>query len=200
MAVHAVLNELEQPFTLAAGRDANGEKTAELLTANPRGKVPTLVTPTGHTIREGGAIISYLADTHANGSTLWPASGDARALAQEWLAFANSSLHPAYSAAMFLKRNNAPAELQATHHQNIVGLWNDIEQQLSKTTYLAGENLTPGDILATVIANWQSYISQAITFGPHTTRWLAAVTARPAFQKTLATEEVPHVAAVKAAA
>lgn len=193
MAVHVLLSELQQPFDLVNARDASGNKTAEFLSVNPRGMAPTLVTPTGHTIREGAAIITYLCDTHSN--SLLPLVGPERATALEWLAFANSTLHPAYSNAMWLKRNNASAELQAENHKKIVNLWNEVEQQLAKTEYTAGNAVSPADILLTVIANWQSYISQPIDFGPNCKRLFATVTSRPSYQQALQTEQVTYKAA-----
>lgn len=193
MAVHVLLQELNQPFTLHNARDASGNKDAAFLAANPRGQVPVLVTADGTTIREGAAIISWLCDTHP--SALWPTTGAARAAALEWLAFANSTLHPAYGTAMMLKRMNASAELQQAQHQKITALWQEVETRLGTSTFICGDSLTPADILLTVIANWQSYISQPVTFGPNCKRLFQTVAARASYQQALSAEHVTYQAA-----
>lgn len=194
MAVHTLLLELDQPFTLT--KVSHDDRT-EILKVNVRGAVPVLKTPDGTIIREGAAIISWLCDTHAQNQAniSWPASGTARAAALEWLAFANSTLHPTYSTGMFLKRTNAPAELQQQNQQKIEKLWAEVEQRLASSTYICGDQPTPADILLTVIANWQSYISQPVAFGPNCKRLFAAISSRPSYQKALAAEGVTYQAA-----
>lgn len=193
MAVHVLLQELNQTFTLQNVLTDTGGKSADFLATNPRGQVPTLVTADGTVIREGAAIISWLCDTHP--SALWPTSGTDRAAALEWLAFANSTLHPAYSTAMFLKKHNAPAELQTAQHAKIIALWDEVEQRLASHAFICGTQLTPADILLTVIANWQAYISQPVNFGANTKRLFNTVTTRPSYQQALATEQVTYKAA-----
>lgn len=190
MAVHVLLNELQQPFELIKARSEAGEKTAEFLAVNSRGQVPVLVTSAGQTIREGAAILTYLCETHA--STLLPASGNERTTAQEWLAFANSTLHPAYGAYFFLNAQKAPAELTDAALARINTLWADVEKQLGTSPFIAGSSLTVADILLTVIANW---VADKTTLGPKTKQLLATVTARPSYQKALAAEQVTYKAA-----
>lgn len=194
MAVHSLLTELNQPFTLTK---VTHDDKSEILKVNTRGSVPVLVTPDGTIIREGAAIISWLCDTHAAGQTniSWPANGAGRAAALEWLAFANSTLHPAYSTAMFLKRTNAAPEIQQQNQQKIEKLWAEVEQRLATSTYICGDTPTPADILMTVIANWQAYISQPVAFGPNCKRLFAAISGRPSYQTALEAEGVTYKAA-----
>ena len=101
MAVHVLLNELGQKFELLKADLSETPRSPALMKFNPRGQVPVLVVD-GKPLREGAAILSYLCETHK--SPLLPASGWERAKAQEWLAFANSTLHPAYGRLFFLIR------------------------------------------------------------------------------------------------
>lgn len=190
MAVHALLNELGQSVDLVNARSNTGEKTAEFLAANSRGQVPVLVTPTGQTIREGAAVLTYLCETH--NSPLLPTSGAARALAQEWLAFANSTMHPAYGTYFFLNAQKAPAELIDAAIARINTLWADVEKQLGTSTFIAGNSMTIADILLTVIANW---LHDKTTFGPKTKQLFATISALPSYQKALTTEQVTYKAA-----
>ena len=196
MAVHVVLNELGQDAKIhMMSREKNEIKSPEYLKINPRGNVPLLVED-GETLREGGAQIVYLCDKHK--SSLIPREGRGRALALQWLMFANATLHPAYSRTFWLAKNTPEGEFRdnaiAEARKQIQGLWDEIEAHLAAqgTAYLAGDNITAGDILVSVIANWNP---AAYKFGPKTKALFKSVTARPAYQKALAAESVEYKAA-----
>ena len=95
LAVHVALEEVGAKYTLENVSSTDGSRSPEFLKINPRGNVPVLVKD-GFVLREGAAILTTLLEEHK--SPLLPAGGDARATALEWLAFANSTLHPAYGA------------------------------------------------------------------------------------------------------
>ncbi len=189
MAVHVALNEVGATFTFKPTSIAAGDtKTPAFLKLNPRGQVPVLVDEQGQVMLEGAAQMAYILDTHGNG-TLLPKTGWARAEALQGLMFGNATLHDAYSRWFWCMKNNAPAELTQKAAEHIQNLWNQIEETLAaKGPYLAGAECRIGDILITVIGNW----SDAFTFGPHTQKLFAAVRARPAFEKTRATENVTY--------
>jgi glutathione S-transferase len=192
MAIHAILNELNQPVELIKTDIQN--KSAEFLKINPRGAVPVVVTPQGQIIREGGAQIVWLCDTHQ--SSLLPTSGTERATALEWLMMANSTLHPAYGTFFMLSKLNASDELKAAANKKIQKLWDEIEERLTSTgAFICGTTITAADILLTVIANWNGWLMTPITFGPSTQRMLKAVSSRPAFMKAMAAEQVEYKAA-----
>lgn len=189
-AVHVLLNEIGVDFTLSP-YDTH-EPNSRLLKVNPRGQVPTLVVD-GEPITEGAAIMSWLADTHQ--SPLLPASGIERAKALQWLAFANSSLHPLYS--RFFGGGEAffNTEFGKTAQQSLQKLWDMVEAQLKQTKYLAGDEITLGDILAVVIAHWTPRVAAPITLGEHTKAWVAEVSKRPAYVKAAQAEAAPQKSA-----
>lgn len=196
MAVHVVLNELGQNVTLhMMNRETNQIKSPEFLKINPRGQIPVLVED-GKVLREGAAMIVYLCDKHK--SPLMPQSGWERAQALQWLMFGNASLHPTYARTMWLAKNTPEGEFQtdaiAETRKQIQTMWDQVEEHLAAqgTPYLAGNSVTPGDILLTVIANWSP---QNYNFGPKTKALFKAVTARPAYQKALAAENIEYKAA-----
>lgn len=197
MAVHIVLNEVGQTPELIKVSTKDGEqRKPEFLKINPQGAVPVLVDD-GQVILEGAAQIAYLCDKHK--SPLIPASGIERAKALQWLSFANATMHPAYSRGFAAKgrwKFNSEDERQNIMNQileNIQNLWNNVEAHLAANgPYLVGANVTAGDILLSVIANWQL---GSFSFGPKTKAWLKAVSARPSYQKALATEQVEYKAA-----
>lgn len=198
MAIHVILNELNAPLTLEqAGESGKQARPTEFLTLNPRGTVPALV-DNGQLIREGAAIMMYLMDKHQ--SALLPREGLARATALEWLMFCNATLHPAYGrafAAMRMFGNHAINEetkntLLKLAVEQINKYWQEIEERLSKQSYLCGENITAADILLTVIANWSPRVSPDITFGSKTKAFFKTVISRPSYQKALAAEHVEY--------
>ncbi|MCD8563158.1 MAG: glutathione S-transferase family protein [Alphaproteobacteria bacterium] len=195
MSPHIVLNELGQDVKLhMLSRETNEIKSPEFLKINPRGQIPVLVED-GKVLREGAAMIVYLCDKHK--SDLIPQSGWARAQALQWLMFCNASLHPAYGRATFINKNLPDGEVKDKALQearaSVQTMWDEVEAHLAAHgPYLCGASVTAGDILLTVIANWNT---TNYTFGPKCKALFKAVTARPAYQKALAAESVEYKAA-----
>lgn len=197
LAVHVALNECGAKFEAINTSISEGKtRDATFLALNPRGQVPVLVDG-DLPIREGGAILTYLLDKEK--SPLLPASGPARATALEWLMWGNATLHPAYSRNFWLGRtvtDEAQKQtLQAAGLEGIKKLWDEAEARLAKQPFLAGNECTIGDILMTVIANWNGWLPQPISFGPNVTRVLKAVSSRPAYQKAMQAEGIEYKAA-----
>ena len=193
LAVHVALEEVGAKYQLVAAHGADGKATPEFLKVNPRGSVPVL-DHDGFIQREGAAILTTLLDEHK--SPLLPASGNARATALEWLAFANATLHPAYGAMFGLNAalgdKAAESPLYDAAIAKIQKWWDDIEKRLSTSPYLAGEQCTIADILVTVIANWSPAAKKPITLGPKAKALFSKIIARPAYQKALADENVTY--------
>lgn len=200
MAVHVLLNEINAQFKLEKASPNAGEtRTPEYLKMNPRGQVPVLLVD-GKPLREGAAIITYLADTHK--SPLLPAEGWARAQALQGLMFANSTMHPAYSRLFGLMKMPEDTPGKALFNEQafkqVTSLWQDVEGQLAEQPYLAGTECTVADILLTVIGNWSANFGDKIVIGPKARAMFAKVIARPAYQKALATEGVEYKMAAAA--
>ncbi|MCC6598470.1 MAG: glutathione S-transferase family protein [Alphaproteobacteria bacterium] len=195
MAVHVLLNELGEDVKIhMLERGEKGQKSPEYLKINPHGNVPFLIED-GKGMSEGGAIITYLCDKHK--SPLLPQNGWERAKALQWLMFCNATLHPAYARTFWINANlpeEQREEALKVARAQIQKLWDYVEQQLEQGggPYLTGKAVTAGDILLSVIANWNA---AAYKFGPKTRALFQAVSSRPAYQKTLATESVEYKAA-----
>ena len=132
LAIHVALNEIGAPFELEnVAAPAGQPKSPEYLKINPRGSVPTLQIG-DFILREGGAILIYLLDNHK--SDLLPQSGLERARALEWLCFANSTLHPAYSRCFFQHRIlGVEAKSNPLYKPSIAQIqkyWDEIEEFL----------------------------------------------------------------------
>lgn len=193
LAVHALLHEINQPLDLIKV-DLRAPRDEAFLKVSPRGQVPALVEDSAF-INEGGAILVYLCDKY--NSDLLPKEGIARAQALEALMFCNATLHPA-TGQLFKAMAMQDAALKETifnaQFQNVQKLWDYVEEKLSKQAYLAGDKVTIGDILLTVIANW-AFGDKRPNFGPNTKRLLAEISTRPAYQMALEHEGVEYKAA-----
>jgi len=197
MAAHVVLNSVDAAFTLHKVDLAAGQQKApDFLKLNSRGQVPVLVDD-GFTLREGAAILVYLCEKHQ--SAWLPREGQARAAALEWLMFGNATLHPAYSRVFALARHNidqtAKNALFEIYIDGINALWQDVEARLERAAFLAGDDMTIGDILLAVIANWGATFPKPVVIGPRTKQLLKKVIALPPYQKALAVEQVAYQAA-----
>ncbi len=194
-AIHALLNECGADYESQRLEMSAGEhKTPEFLKLNSRGQVPVL-TDGNTSLREGAAILMYVAEKFK--SPMIPQSGAERQAALEWMMFCNSTLHPAYGVCFFISRQTIDADakstLMAAAAARVQMLWDDVEAQLNKTTYIAGENITVADLMLCTMANWLAATEPK--FGPKTIALIKNVTARPAYQAALAEEGVTYKAA-----
>jgi glutathione S-transferase len=191
MAVHIILNEVGQDVELIQARDTKGQNTPELIKANPRGQVPTLVEG-DKIMTEGAAMITYLCDKYK--SDLMPQSGWERAQALKWLMVCNASLHPAYARTNWLKKNGGTDEQIKASRAGAQEIWDMVEKQLTENgPYLCGKKPTAGDVLLTVIGNWAD--KGVYNYGAKTKELFKNISARPAYQQALADEKVEYKAA-----
>jgi glutathione S-transferase len=190
MAIHVALIELGLDFEL---ENAGNPRSEQYLKINPRGSVPTLQID-DFILREGAAILTYLLDSHEN--SLLPKSGLERAKALEWLSFANSTLHPAYSRLFFqLKVLGKEASKNPLYKPSIKAVqkyWDEIEERLVSNNYICGNDCTIADILLTVIANWSSNFGEEIVFGEKTKNLFKRIISRPSYKRALETEKVTY--------
>lgn len=196
-AIGVILNELGQPCEfINANRPGTKDRSATFLAINPRGQVPVLVVD-GVPVSEGGALITYLCDTHDDG-TLLPKQGLPRLKALEALMFCNSTLHPAYGKAFAVFKSPFDEALKKQlldqACSGIQKLLNEVDEKLGRQAYLAGSRMTAADILLTVIAGWGTFDNR-LTLGPNLQRLAAEIAARPAFIKMIDAENSENRAA-----
>lgn len=195
MAIHILLNEIGAQFELVDASISSGKnKSKEFLAINPRGNVPVL-DDNGLIIREGVAILSHILDSNKN--DLLPEAKKERAKTLEWLCFANSSLHPAYSRLFFMMRvlgNDFRANaLYQPAIAQIQKYWDELEEHFAKHQYLCNDKCSIADILVTVIANWSRNFGDDIKFGPNLRSYFGRIISRPSYKKALEVEGVNYV-------
>lgn len=193
LSVHTVLEELGVDYKINKVDMGKGEhKSPEFLKINPRGQVGALITPDGN-VSENAAMIIYLNDL--NGYKVIPEKGFERLKAMQWLMFANSNLHGAYSKVMHVKKIGGSDELLTKSCEHVQEQWDQIEAELERTgkKFLAGDKPTAGDIYVTVVSNW-SFIPKLPSFGLKTKALLEAVSSMPSYQIALQAEGVEYKA------
>lgn len=176
------------------GRQFENTTTPEYKALNPTSKVPTLVD--GDTvIWESNTILRYIASKEADqltGST--PAE---RTEVERWMDFLLAAVNPGYLAA-FKGAKLTPEEQTAEYKEQVKDLGAQlkiVDGHLAGKSFLALGKLTIADIACAPI------LKRCIDFKierpalPNLERWVAAIAARPAFQKATA----PQPAATKAA-
>lgn len=185
LATQVILRELDQEFSLISKADV-----ADYAQINPVGAVPAL--KTGDTVvTEGAAIILYLLERHAN--QLLTTDVEARSRVIEALMFANASMHPAYSKLFFLAGSLEDSEtkmaLLSAAAQKVSALWEVVESRLEAYAYLAGEALSPADILLAVYAAWGEFFPVRIEIGRRSKALIDSVRAMPSYRASVAAEQ-----------
>jgi glutathione S-transferase len=172
---------------LDAGGPYGVVDTPEYRKMNPNGLVPTL-DDDGFILWESHAIVRYLLDTRAPG-TLLPADRRARALAEQWMDWANASLWPALRP-LFLGLIRTPPEkrdpevLEDSRLKSAAQMVL-LDRHLAGHTYLAGDQFTAGDVaVGCGVWRWMALPIERTEL-PHLRRWFDLLAARPAYRRVV---------------
>lgn len=121
-------------------------RSEEFLAFNPSGQVPAIVLPDGRSLSQSNAIVLYLASLYD--SALVPKDLFERAKVNEWLFWEQYSHEPYIAVRRFQKAylGKSDSELDPRLLANGKRALAQMSDQLSRTPFLAGENLTVADI------------------------------------------------------
>lgn len=125
---------------------AGSTRTEEFLRLNPAGQVPCVVLPDGRVLAQSNAIIVYLAQVHDG--ELVPSDAFERAKVNEWLFWEQYSHEPyiavrRFQKAFLGKRDDEMDPKLLERGRKALG---QMELQLRKSKFIAGERLTVADI------------------------------------------------------
>lgn len=152
----------------------------------PTNQVPALKTPDGQIITEGAAIALYLLEKH--NSDMLPVDLSQKAEFFRWLMFDYATLHPAYGKMFAIQYR---VEMDETEKANVLQqlaisvseLWAILDRELEKKKYIAGDQPTIVDYLATIYSSWgNNFPDIKITLGKNVERLIDEVSALPEFQ------------------
>jgi glutathione S-transferase len=167
--VHWYLEELQLPYEfIRLDMQAGEHHQPEFLAINPFGKVPAIVDGDVK-LFESGAILMYLADKAGAF-----ASVSDRAIANQWVLFANSTL----ATGIFVEPNRA---------KEMPILMGGLEQIFTSQDYIMGNIFTAADV---AVGSMLNYIPMMLKLDlseyPKVMEYMQRVSSREAFQKTIA--------------
>lgn len=147
----------------------------EFLALNPNGKIPVVVFDDGRVLSESNAILSYFAE----GSDYLPQDNFLKAKVYQWLFFEQYSHEPYIAVARYIQVYlGMPADrveqYEALHEKGYKAL-DVMEQQLSKSNFLVGDNVTIADFALYAYTHVADDGGYDLRGYPHIKRWLKAV-------------------------
>ncbi len=146
-------------------------------TINPLGYVPLLVFNDGPKLREGPAIVQYIAD-QVPAKNLAPANGTmARYKLQEWLTFIGTELHKNFGP---LFTPGTTDDVKTATKDRIAGRLKWVEGELAGKHYLMGETYTVADGYLFTVTNWAAHVGLDLSPYANLLAYRARIAVRPA--------------------
>ena len=152
---------------------------------NPLGYVPMLELDDGTRLREGPAIVQYIADQVPT-KNLAPANGTLpRYRLQEWLTFIGTEIHKTFSP---LFNPAMPEEAKKLSREKLATRFAWIDGELKNKQYLMGDNFSVADGYLFTVSNWAKHINIDLAPYPNLVAYRERVAARPAVQEAMKAE------------
>ena len=187
LSPHIVLHEAGLAYTpvLASTKSHKLQDGTDFYTINPLGYVPVLELDDGTRLREGPAIVQYLAD-QAPHKNLAPANGTlARYRLQEWLTFIGTELHKSFGP---LFTPGTPEDYKPQVRERLLGRLQWVDVELAHKPYLMGEQFTVADAYLFTVSNWCGHVGVDISSLKHLAAYRERIAARPAVQAAMKAE------------
>lgn len=187
LSPHIALEEAGLPYeavstSLQTKTLADGSDYRKL---NPLGYVPYLALEDGTGLREGPAIVQYIADLVPE-KRLAPANGTrARYELQSWLNFTATEVHKGFSP---LFNPAFPDEGKRISKDRIMARLEWVDGELAGKTFLLGEDFTVADAYLFVVTNWATPMQLDLSRLKNVVAWRERVAARPAVQRAMRAE------------
>ena len=132
-----------------AGGAFGGLDTADYGRLNPNRRIPTVVDDDGTVVWESNVCVRYLAARHGAGG-LWPAAPAARAKADMWMDWQQTTVHPEMTPVFWGLIRTPEAErdhaLIAAATERLGAAFAVLDAHLADRPFVAGDALTMGDI------------------------------------------------------
>ena len=187
LAPHIVIHEAGLAYTpvLASTKTKKLPDGTDFTTINPLGYVPVLELDNGERLREGPAIVQYIADQVPD-KQLAPANGTlARYRLQEWLTFIGTELHKGFSP---LFNPATPEEYKPVVRERLLQRLQWVDSQLAGKQYLMGDQFTVADGYLFTVTNWTQPTNLDISGLANLAAYRERVSARPAVQAAMKAE------------
>jgi glutathione S-transferase len=185
-----MLEEVGQPYRTEILDYATTLKAPAYLAINPMGKIPA-ITHGGQVVTEAAAICAYLADAFPDAGLAPPAQDAARGAYYRGLFFAAGPLEAAITntaAGFQAKPEQARMMGYGTLAATIDTLEMLVEQALAGGGHLAGSAFSAADLYVGAQIGWGLQFG-TIEKRPAFERYVAALTARPAYARAVAIDD-----------
>ena len=186
LSPHIALHEAGLAFEamLASTKTHQLPDGTDFYTINPLGYVPVLELDNGERLREGPAIVQYIADQVPD-KKLAPANGTlARYHLQEWLSFIGTELHKGHSP---LFAPGTPEDYKPVLRQRLLSRFEWVNAQLADKDYLLGD-FSVADAYLYTVSRWGQFVGVDTSGLPHLMAFKQRMEARPGVQAALRAE------------
>ena len=187
LSPHIALHEAGLAYTpvLASTKSHKLQDGTDYYTINALGYVPLLELDSGERLREGPAIVQYIADQVPD-KQLAPANGTlARYRLQEWLTFIGTELHKGFSP---LFNPATPEDYKPMVRERLLQRLQWVDGQLAGKQYLMGDQFTVADGYLFTVTNWTQPTKLDISGLANLAAYRERVGARPAVQAAMKAE------------
>jgi glutathione S-transferase len=187
LSPHIVLHEAGLAYepVLASTKTHKLADGTDFYSINPLGYVPVLELDDGTRLREGPAIVQYLAD-QAPQKNLAPAPGTlARYRLQEWLSFIGTEVHKGFGP---LFTPGTPEEYKPQIKQRLLSRLQWVDGELAGKPYLMGDHFTVADAYLFTVTNWAQFVGLDISQLKNLAAYRERIGARPAVQAAMKAE------------
>ncbi len=187
LSPHIVLHEAGLAYepVLASTKTHKLADGTDFYSINPLGYVPVLELDDGTRLREGPAIVQYLAD-QAPQKNLAPAPGTlARYRLQEWLSFIGTEVHKGFGP---LFAPGTPEEYKPQIKQRLLSRLQWVDGELTGKQYLMGDHFTVADAYLFTVTNWAQFVGLDISQLKNLAAYRERIGARPAVQAAMKAE------------
>jgi glutathione S-transferase len=187
LSPHIALREAGLAFepVLASTKSHKLQDGTDYYGINPLGYVPMLELDDGTRLREGPAIVQYVAD-QVPLKNLAPANGTLpRYRLQEWLTFIGTEIHKSFSP---LFNPAMPEDAKNAFREKIVSRLQFVDKALAGKQYVMGDYFTVADGYLYTVSRWTKPMNIDISGLPNLSAYMERIGARPAVQEALKLE------------
>jgi glutathione S-transferase len=187
LSPHIVLREAGIAFepVLAPTKTHQLPDGSDYYAINPLGYVPLLELDDGTRLREGPAIVQYIADQVPT-KNLAPANGTLpRYRLQEWLTFIGTEIHKSFSP---LFNPNVPEDAKKIFRTRLGTRLEFVNKELDGKQYLTGDHFSVADAYLFTVTNWAKPMAIDLRPYPNLLAYRERVAARPAVQEAMRAE------------
>ncbi|HKI97195.1 MAG TPA: glutathione S-transferase family protein [bacterium] len=185
MKVLWACEELGLPFDrVDVGGAFGGTQEPEYLARNPNARVPT-IEDKGFTLWESNVIVRYLAHTYGHPG-LMPADDAARWVAEQWMDWQQTTLHPEITPLFWQLIRTEPAkqdpEKIEAARQGCIRAFAMLDERLTHNDFVAGKAFSMGDIpVGCAVYRWLNFQIERPPMKA-LEAWYQRLTDRPGYQ------------------